>query len=236
MLTLFIDITDRNVLYQINNFDSWTESQVYQILGVPQTEPLEPRSHSTSMQYAPATITEGIRFEDFDQGRLTGKVYLIDFGQSFFCFDPPLDLGMPLHFYPPELQFGFKPSTACDIWGLGCILYQIQASMFLGLAMYNHMHGHLSTLVSRLGPFPPEWEPYYENQDSIKPPGPGKKWVWFDKDTEPEYSIESCVQSRWPQFSALERDMFLELLRCIVQYYPSQRYSARQIAAHPWFS
>jgi serine/threonine protein kinase len=64
---------------------------------------------------------------------------------------------------------------------------------------------------------------------------PGQKDPWFDP-VDLRHPFETLVSNIRPELTAKEITNLLDLLRGALEYEPSRRLSARQVAKHPWFT
>ena len=60
-----------------------------------------------------------------DDKYISNDIVLIDYGLSFSLDNPPSWLGTITNYRAPEAEFDGQISKACDIWALGCIIYEL---------------------------------------------------------------------------------------------------------------
>lgn len=60
------DLTDSNILFGLNNIDTWSEAKVYQRLGTPCTEKVRFRSAAAVGPHAPRKLVEAIQYSRID--------------------------------------------------------------------------------------------------------------------------------------------------------------------------
>lgn len=89
---------------------------------------------------------------------LTGEICIIDFGESFHMSSPPTDVGIPENYLAPEaiMEDGTSISPGCDLWALGCTLFEIRRQMPL-FYMINVTDELLAEMVQLIGKFPESW-------------------------------------------------------------------------------
>lgn len=180
---------------------------------------------------------EAIQYSNIDEKWLTGNVRIIDFGEAFFIKAPPAGfLGTPAAYFAPEMLFGMSASAASDVWALGCVIFELLASRPLIYVFFQRLDEALAEVVHTLGPLPRVWQHSY-NDGSLekRDPKPGQNDPWFDS-LELRHPLESLVRQIEPRLTAEEVAVFLNLLKGALEYEPSQRISAKQIATHTWLS
>ena len=119
-----LDLTSSNILFEMKDFDRWSELEVYQYLGQPRTAMVRLLSGAVPGQHAPAKVVEAIQYSNIDEKFLTGNVRIIDFGEAFFINNPPASfLGTPAAYFAPEMLFGWSALASSDVWALGCLIF-----------------------------------------------------------------------------------------------------------------
>jgi serine/threonine protein kinase len=225
---LLLDLTHSNVLFELDEIQSWSEGQIYERLGPLRTASLKLLDGSYS-PHAPKNVVQAVNFSNIDLNSL-GKIRLADFGQSFFAENPPDALGTPPSFFAPEICFGFPPSKSSDIWALACLLFEIQCSVMLFPMVFDNAYTMLGTIVDVLGPFPAKWEPLFAWTE-YKP----VSW-WYDKSFQPSRPLASLVSDHCPHLLVSQQETLLKLLQGMLAYEPTQRLSVKDIISYPWFS
>lgn len=232
------DLTNSNVLFEMKILHTWSETELYENLGHPNMSAVRLVSGAIPGPYAPRNVIDSIQYSNIDENGLTGRIQIIDFGVSFFTNDPPIGfLGTPVAYIAPEIQFGWTASTASDVWTLGCLIFELQASRPMIIAIFGSIIEALGGIVRVLDPLPKDWRPFYFDKSIIPEFETGKKSPWFDRrDYDWGFSLEDMIGNIRPNFTAEQTADFLVLLRAIFEYQPSDRLSAKQIAEHPWFT
>lgn len=134
-----LDLTSSNVLFELKNLNSWSESEVYQFLGEPKTARVRLRSGAVPGPYTLIRLVEPVQHSNIDAEWLTGNICIIDFGLSFYTEHPPDGmLGTPAAYFAPEMQFTYSASVSSDVWALGCLIFELQASRLL-FPTFNHI-------------------------------------------------------------------------------------------------
>lgn len=81
-------------------------------------------------------------------------IRLIDFGSTIFDSDYHSSVVSTRHYRAPEIILGIGWSYPCDVWSLGCILYEFAVGEPLFQTHENLEH--LAMMEKMLGPFPPD--------------------------------------------------------------------------------
>jgi serine/threonine protein kinase len=220
----------------MKNINGWSEAKVYQYLGQPRTASLQLMSGALPGPYAPRKVVDDIEYANLDEKWLTGNVRIIDFGEAFFLNNPRAEfLGTPASYFAPEMLFGRSASAASDVWALGCLIYEIQALRPLVYAFFGTMNEALAEIVQTLGPLPTAWRHSYYDKTHKMEIKPGQSDPWFNP-SKIRHPLESLLCEVKPQLTAKEIASLLELLKGALEYEPSHRSSAKQIATHAWFA
>lgn len=107
---------------------------------------------------APKYLVYPIEFQKVDPRYVTDQVSIIDLGESFEASNPPIKIGTPLRYCPPELLLdGTTASKASDIWALACTLFQIRTGQKLFDSFDNDVDEYLYFIVLMLGKLPEPW-------------------------------------------------------------------------------
>ena len=125
------NLTSSDVLFQLADFDAWTQDEVYEQLGIPMVIDVDESFRGPSF---PRYLVDSAQFFRASHGLLAENIRIIDYGNSFrvkcsnnLCIDQrPWSNG----FIPPENLCGLKYMQSSDLWALGCI-YEIRAGLSL---------------------------------------------------------------------------------------------------------
>ncbi|KAK2612397.1 hypothetical protein QQS21_001661 [Conoideocrella luteorostrata] len=225
------DLTVSNIVFELPDSQSMSPARVSQLLGPIQTENLR-LTNGLCSPHAPKQVIQTPDLSGLDYSLLT-QIRIIDFGQAFFTDRPPPSLGVPIDFFPPELCFGYLPSTKSDIWHLACILFQIQTKGFLFPTVLRIFEILIGTIVSYLGPIPQHWKGKFnfdeygycepeQVQETTEP-----EW-WFEN-KHSEKTISSRVAQEAVHLSTCQREEYVRLLHDMVAYEPEKRLSAVEV-------
>ncbi|KAK1770396.1 kinase domain-containing protein [Phialemonium atrogriseum] len=179
--------------------------------------------------HAPKQVVQTPEFSGLDYSSLA-FVRIVVFGQAFFADRPPPSLGVPIDFFPPELCFGYLPSTKSDIWQLACILYIVHAKVPMFSTFFRIFGILIGTVVGYLGPLPQQWKGRFMFEKyGYREPGRAQSRTepaWWFEDKHSEKSIDSRLFQEAPHLSVRQKGEYVRLLHDMVAYEPEQRLSA----------
>ena len=126
------NLTSSDVLFQLADFDAWTQEEVYEQLGIPMVIDVDESFRGPSF---PRYLVDSAQFFRASPGLLAENIRIIDYGDSFRvkCSNNPSTDQRPWSngFIPPENLCGLKYMQSSDLWALGCIIYEIRAGLSL---------------------------------------------------------------------------------------------------------
>ena len=189
-----------------------------------------------------------------DDKYISNDIVLIDYGLSFSLDNPPSWLGTITNYRAPEAEFDSQVSKACDIWALGCIIYEL----FTGVDLFQHdksIYRVLSRMLPILGLFPAKWwrwhldreylrldhfhdiwkpdhEPVVPKAVRVKPHNPRIRSKRKIKDSNITVSHLALDRSPHLQLSTRGAAALAALLESMLCYDPHQRISADQVLQH----
>lgn len=202
-------------------------TRLCQLLGPIKAEKLTLPNGSYS-PHAPKQVIRTPDFSGLDRSLLL-DIRIVDFGQAFFENRPPPSLGIPIHYFPPELCFGLPPSVGSDIWHLGCVLYEVHSISYLFPIFFPIFEFLIGTAVGILGPLPPHWkgrfkfdEYGYQEEGQVEEENKQEPLWWFE-DGPLKESMNARLVERAPHLSAAQRAEFAQLLLEMLAYEPEKR-------------
>ncbi|KAK9241731.1 kinase-like domain-containing protein [Lipomyces tetrasporus] len=164
-LILHLDLTPPNVLVQLTHVDSWSDQDVYELLGFPVQDQVRAWSGEVLGQSAPKYLVEPAILSKLESKWFTEKALLVDFGKSFMLQAPPTNGGgIPMSYCAPEVYFEGKASVWSDIWALGCTIFEIRAGEQLFGSFLGGPHEVIRHIVQTLGKLP---EPRMANLENL---------------------------------------------------------------------
>ncbi|OIW27961.1 kinase domain-containing protein [Coniochaeta ligniaria NRRL 30616] len=226
-----IYLTTSNVVFELSDVQSMSPASLYQLLGSIEAEDLKLPNGSYS-PHRPKRVIQTPDFSGLDYSSLS-VVRIVDFGEAFFTERPPQSLGAPIDSFPPELCFGYPPSTKSDVWQLACVLYTVHAKVPMFPTFFRIFGILVGTVVGYLGPLPQQWKgrfmfDEYGYQEPGKVPNETDPAWWFE-DKHSDKSIDSRLSQKAPHLSARQRGEYVRLLHDMVAYEPEQRLSATDV-------
>ena len=155
------DFTSSNVLFQVSNFDSWSEYKLQTQLGTPEMTIID--EHPGRPRY----LVDSASFFDAEPGFLTRNITIVDHSESFFVKSPPShELHTTNHYTAPEVLFGSDASFCSDIWALGCLIYEIRAGFPLFVCAINNTPIEaVGEIIVLLGKIPSSWNDVQFNEE-----------------------------------------------------------------------
>lgn len=230
-LSIHADLTPANIVFEIPDMQSMTESHLLELLGPIRTETLRlrkgPVPHS---KHGPKNVVKPASFSGLDISSLT-TVQIIDFGCAFLNSNPPPTLGCPVEFFPPELLFDFPASTKSDIWQLAAIIYLTYSGIYMFQTGFQLFHLLIPFVVDFHGPVPSQWKgKFVWSKYGTAPPGEQavpqpEPDYWYDE-TQPTRSFEDRIAKQVPYLSEAQRNELKRLLNDMVTWEPGSRISA----------
>lgn len=88
---------------------------------------------------------------------IIAKACITDFGESFNTTEPAQDLGIPQIYCSPEYVFDRKVGVGCDLWALGCTLFEIRTGRKLFDTFDDDPDEYLCKVAMTLGRLPEPW-------------------------------------------------------------------------------
>lgn len=156
------DLTAENVLFRLENFDSWIEHKLCKQLG-------EPRILNINQGPGrPKYVVDSAHFFKADPGLLNKNIIIADHSESFFINSrPPQEVQTTNYYAAPEVCCGRHASIYSDIWAIGCLIYEMRSgSPLFSLAIQNPPLEALSQITGVLGELPPDLQIAQFNEDA----------------------------------------------------------------------
>ncbi|XP_045535193.1 dual specificity protein kinase CLK2 isoform X4 [Papilio machaon] len=157
-------------------------------------------------------------------------VRLIDFGSATFDHEHHSTIVSTRHYRAPEVILELGWSQPCDVWSIGCIMFELH----LGITLFqtHDNREHLAMMERILGPIP-----YRMARKTRTKYFYHGKLDWDEKSSAGRYVRENCKPLlRYMQSNNEEHRQLFELIARMLEYEPAQRITLREALAHPFFS
>lgn len=159
------------------------------------------------------------------------EVRLIDFGSATFDHDHHSTVVSTRHYRAPEVVLELGWSLPCDIWSIGCILFELcqGATMF----QTHENKEHLAMMEQILGPIPyglikktPKTKYFWRG-----------RLDWDDRGDPGQYVKRQCrplKENLGPNPDKDNRQMY-DIMELMLEYNPEQRMTAEDVLKHGFF-
>eukprot|EP00112_Aurelia_sp_Birch-Aquarium-sp1_P012480 Seg2624.6 transcript_id=Seg2624.6/GoldUCD/mRNA.D3Y31 product="Dual specificity protein kinase CLK2" protein_id=Seg2624.6/GoldUCD/D3Y31 len=160
----------------------------------------------------------------------SSEMKLIDFGSATFDWEHHSTIVSTRHYRAPEVVLELGWSHPCDIWSIGCIMFELYTGNTLFQTHDNREH--LAMMEATFGPIPSAMV------------NKTKKTKYFRKgrldwdETSPDgiYVRDNCKSLKAHTASKNDTDKkFIDLLENLLRYDPDERLTAREALKHPFF-
>ncbi|XP_018414440.1 PREDICTED: dual specificity protein kinase CLK3 [Nanorana parkeri] len=159
------------------------------------------------------------------------SIRLVDFGSATFDHEYHTTIVATRHYRPPEVIMELGWSQSCDVWSLGCILFEY----YTGFTLFQ-THSNLEHLVMMeriLGPLPRRMvyktkkQKYFQNG----------ALVWDETTTDGRYVSKNCHPLRtYKTEDSPEHAELFDFLRKMLEHSPTLRITLSEALRHPFFS
>jgi len=157
------------------------------------------------------------------------EVRLIDFGSATFDWEHHSKVVSTRHYRAPEVILELGWSQPCDVWSVGCIMFEL----YLGFTLFqtHDNREHLAMMEKILGPFPPGMS----RRTKTKYFNSGKL-VWDEHSAAGKYVRENCKQlKKYQQADSEDHEQLFDLIAAMLTYDPAERIGLDQVLRHPFF-
>ncbi|KAJ2947388.1 hypothetical protein O0L34_g17159 [Tuta absoluta] len=157
-------------------------------------------------------------------------VRLIDFGSATFDHEHHSTIVSTRHYRAPEVILELGWAQPCDVWSIGCIMFELH----LGITLFqtHDNREHLAMMERILGPIP-----YRMARKTRTKYFYHGKLDWDEKSSAGRYVRENCKPLlRYMQSASEEHRQLFELIARMLEYEPAQRITLRDALSHPFFT
>ncbi|KAI1844726.1 hypothetical protein JX266_009182 [Neoarthrinium moseri] len=157
------DFRPANILAHISRLDHLSEDDLLTLIGRPETvKVLTASGDEHSLPGAPHYLVYPIDWDKVAESiagkdLILAKACVTDFGESFNITEPTEDLGIPQIYCSPEYVLDRKVGLGCDLWALGCTLFEIRTGRKLFDTFDDDPDEYLCKVAMILGKMPEPW-------------------------------------------------------------------------------
>nr|XP_046170687.1 dual specificity protein kinase CLK2-like [Oncorhynchus gorbuscha] len=157
-------------------------------------------------------------------------VRLVDFGSATFDHEHHSTTISTRHYRAPEVILELGWSHPCDVWSIGCILFEY----YEGFTLYqtHENQEHLAMMERVRGPLPSTMICKTRKQKYFH----CRRLDWNDNSKAGRY-VTDHIKPLWRYrlSEAKEHHQFFDLLEKMLEYEPSKRLSLSSALRHPFF-
>jgi len=157
------------------------------------------------------------------------EIRLIDFGSATFDHEHHSTVVSTRHYRAPEVLLELGWSQPCDVWSIGCILFEL----YLGFTLFqtHDNREHLAMMERILGPIP-----YRMSQKTKTKYFYRGRLDWDEKTSAARYVRDNCKPlKRYMQTNDAEHAQLFDLIQRMLEYEPTQRITLKEALRHPFF-
>uniref|UniRef100_A0A0A9WG79 dual-specificity kinase n=1 Tax=Lygus hesperus TaxID=30085 RepID=A0A0A9WG79_LYGHE len=165
-----------------------------------------------------------------DMRRLkSSEVRLIDFGSATFDHEHHSTIVSTRHYRAPEVILELGWSHPCDVWSIGCIMFEL----YLGLTLFqtHDNREHLAMMERILGTIPYKMARRTKTKYFYH-----GKLDWDEKSSAGRYVRENCKPlTRYMIADDEDHRQLFNLIQKMLEYDPNDRISLSEALRHPFF-
>lgn len=157
-------------------------------------------------------------------------VRLIDFGSATFDHEHHSTIVSTRHYRAPEVILELGWSQPCDVWSIGCIMFEL----YLGITLFqtHDNREHLAMMERILGTIP-----YRMARKTKTKYFYHGKLDWDEKSSAGRYVRDHCKPlNRYLMTDHEDHLELFDLIKKMLEYEPSQRITLGEALRHPFFT
>lgn len=160
----------------------------------------------------------------------SSEIQLIDFGSATFDDEHHSTIVSTRHYRAPEVILELGWSQPCDVWSVGCIIFELYTGFTL-FQTHDNLE-HLAMMERILGAIPYSMarrtkKTKYFNHGTLR---------WNEKSAEGRYVLENCKPlMKYQKVNNEEHRMLFDLLEKMLQYDVRDRISLNRAMYHSFF-
>lgn len=156
-------------------------------------------------------------------------VRLIDFGSATFDHEHHSTIVSTRHYRAPEVILELGWAQPCDVWSIGCILFEL----YLGITLFqtHDNREHLAMMQRILGEIPQRMARKTKTKYFYK-----GRLDWDEKSSAGRYVRDNCKPLlRYKQSDESEHNYLFDLVFKMLDYDPSERITLKEALNHQFF-
>jgi CDC-like kinase len=182
-------------------------------------------SHDLMFNFGKGTTVKHVR---------NPEIRLIDFGSTTLDHEHHSTIVSTRHYRAPEVIMEMGWTQPCDVWSIGCILFELV--MGVTLFQTHENREHLAMMERVLGPIPARMA----SRSRTKYFDSSEKLVWDDDTSEGRYVRKNCksLYKYIPREGKGHPDWenLFDLIRKMLIYEPNKRLTLTEALRHRFFN
>lgn len=158
------------------------------------------------------------------------EVRLIDFGSATFDHEHHSSIVSTRHYRAPEVILELGWSQPCDVWSVGCIIFELYTGFTLFQTHDNREH--LAMMERMLGTLPYRMTKHTKKYNYFR----HGKLDWKAKREDVAFVRENCLPlPRYIQGDSEEHKQLFDLIEKLLEYDPQHRITLKDAIKHNFF-
>ncbi|XP_046738555.1 dual specificity protein kinase CLK2 isoform X5 [Diprion similis] len=156
-------------------------------------------------------------------------IRLIDFGSATFDHEHHSTIVSTRHYRAPEVILELGWAQPCDVWSIGCILFEL----YLGITLFqtHDNREHLAMMERILGTIPHRMARKTKTKYFYH-----GKLDWDEKSSGGRYVRDNCKPlHRYLLTEDKDHVLLFNLIEKMLEYEPTQRITLKDALSHPFF-
>ncbi|XP_029430349.1 dual specificity protein kinase CLK3 isoform X2 [Rhinatrema bivittatum] len=159
------------------------------------------------------------------------SIRVVDFGSATFDHEHHTTIVATRHYRPPEVILELGWAQPCDVWSIGCILFEYYRGFTLFQTHDNREH--LAMMEKFLGTVPASMIQKTRKQKYFHK----GTLIWDETTSDGKYVTENCKPlESYMLHNSTEHIQLFDLMRKMLEYDPSVRITLQEAATHPFFN
>ncbi|KAJ7307356.1 hypothetical protein JRQ81_009368 [Phrynocephalus forsythii] len=157
-------------------------------------------------------------------------VRVVDFGSATFDHEHHSTIVSTRHYRAPEVILELGWAQPCDVWSIGCIVFEY----YMGFTLFqtHDNREHLAMMERILGPVPSRMTRKTRKQKYFY----HGRLDWDESTSAGRYVRENCKPlRRYLASEAEEHHQLFDLIEVMLEYEPAKRITLAEALKHPFF-